>query len=829
MHQLKPVLPFLLLLLGSIVIIALLFPLSHPQGALVLPLDAESAIQRSRTIIEELSLDVTGYSADAQLRMNRPLIRQSQRELGIERSNELLRDSLAGYYWRVRWARRASLAGIFQSDRNDKEEQLQEAAERLRGELTFSLDTKGTLIDFTRSVADSAKISSLSAAEAKQLAVDFLNRFAGNKQWSEIDTVGGLPADQGSVHYSLKVGSSSVESEKKIEQPHRTDFEFIWSTRTTAPDNKVLIRVGIAGNAVSRFAIEHQVPERYKQTESMIVHQVVIILLYCILAIMMIVLTFKRIRSYEIGFKFGMVIGIGAGVLMALQLYLVLYREMGWEIIFPVLFGPLFTGGALIILWSVSEALAREAWKEKFISLDLLSRGAVIHSRIGTSVIRGLALGVASLAVWLILFRAGGLVLNMWMGLPEENANRMFDSFSPAFHIIGGSFANVMYVFTFFVLFALSYIRRKISSLPAIIGIGTVILGLGFSESIQPLSAGIAVQLGVAAIIAWSLVRYDVLTSFLALWMFTITKETATLLVTGHPAYTASAFVLMALAAALVILSLFSLYRKQEITDFDSITPAFARHISERQRLQQELEIARQVQMSFLPKTNPKFEGLDIASRCAPAQEVGGDYYDFITLDHQKLGVVVGDVSGKGTQAAFFMTLTKGFLRALAGVTESPSIILTRINKLFYENVERGIFISMVYGIFDMNKRELCFARAGHNPVLTRPRGEARVKVVNPKGLALGLDEGGTFSRSIQEVILPIQAGDLFVFYTDGFPEGMNKAMEEFGEERLLKALERYADSSAAQILEGVFSDMKHFTGKAKQHDDMTIVVVKVL
>src|SRR5690606_4425591 len=145
-------------------------------------------------------------------------------------------------------------------------------------------------------------------------------------------------------------------------------------------------------------------------------------------------------------------------------------------------------------------------------------------------------------------------------------------------------------------------------------------------------------------------------------------------------------------------------------------TPAFAKNITERQRLQRELEIARDVQMSFLPKSTPDFSGLDIASQCIPAHEVGGDYYDFVKLDKNRLGIIIGDVSGKGTEAAFYMTLTKGFLKALSRSSDSPAAVLSNMNELFYENVERGTFISMIYGIFDIEKNALKLARAGHNP-----------------------------------------------------------------------------------------------------------------
>jgi len=207
---------------------------------------------------------------------------------------------------------------------------------------------------------------------------------------------------------------------------------------------------------------------------------------------------------------------------------------------------------------------------------------------------------------------------------------------------------------------------------------------------------------------------------------------------------------------------------------------------------------------------------------------VEGDYYDFIDLAENRLGVAVGDVSGKGTQAAFFMTLTKGFLRALANVSGSPSQVLTQVNRLFYESVDRGMFISMVYGIFDMRNHRLTLARAGHNPVIMRKSGASEVQTVNPGGMALGLDPGDAFARSIEQEEISFQPGDLFVFYTDGFPEAMNKKNEEFGEERLAQSVAKHATQSAEEIMSGIYQDVKSFTGTAKQHDDMTIVVVKV-
>ncbi|RPI02332.1 MAG: hypothetical protein EHM64_14185, partial [Ignavibacteriae bacterium] len=332
----------------------------------------------------------------------------------------------------------------------------------------------------------------------------------------------------------------------------------------------------------------------------------------------------------------------------------------------------------------------------------------------------------------------------------------------------------------------------------------------------------------VGAVVIWTFVRYDALTSMLVMFSQFAIQEIAGMMVAGNPFYTESGIVALAVVLLLLLGSCAALFRKKEIVDFDAITPAFAKHITERQRMQQELEIARSVQMSFLPKNNPSMPQFDIASRCAPALEVGGDYYDFIETTGNKLAVAIGDVSGKGTQAAFYMTLTKGFLRALAHVSESPAKVLTLVNHLFYENVERGIFISMIYSVFDTGKKTLTLARAGHNPVLMRKSQSAVVEIVNPTGLALGLDAGTKFSQSIEEVSIPYQPGDLFIFYTDGFTEAMNSRQEQFGEERLSRIVEQRASGQAKEILEEVFAEIQSFAGKAKQHDDMTIVVVKV-
>lgn len=829
MEKLKPILPFFLLAAVAIVVIVMVFPSTHPYGGISLPLNDDQMIELSKKNLKDLGIDYAALTPDAKLSTNRKLIRQTQEQFGLEQSNKLLRETIPGYTWEIRWRKKQKVDILTAADEKDSQAIAEKVTDALFGDIFLQFDTKGRLLRFERKIKDSTAISSLSGEEAKGLANSFLNRFSSFEQLSE-DT--GKAEKTKAPPISEKEGnvkfSTGEEAQKKIERPHRTDFEYRWATTSRELQDKIVIKVAVSGNVVSLYSVDYTVPDKFTDSTIVIVQVIIMVCVYIAIVILMIVFAFKLFRSFEIGFRMAVIIGIIAGSIAGIDAYIGGMKESIGEIILQVLVASVFMGGILIPLWAVAESLVRETWKEKFITLDLLSKGYVVQPRIGESIIRGIGLGIGMLALWLILTKIASLPIHLWFGSTENKQFREFSVFSPALYVLGRSLYVNAFNVSLFVMFFVSLLRKRIASAVVLGLAGAFIFALLNQENVQPLPIGMLMEFATGILIVWTFYRYDALAAFMTLFTYTAAQKTAGFLSVGHPALASSGYTLVGFFGLLLIGSAASMYRKNEVTDFDSIAPAFARHITERQRLQQELEIARQVQMSFLPKANPTTYKLDIASRCAPALEVGGDYYDFIELGSDRLGVAVGDVSGKGTQAAFFMTLTKGFLRALAKVSNSPSSILSQVNKLFYENVERGVFISMVYGIFDTKQQTITLARAGHNPVIMRSTTGSNVQVVNPMGLALGLDAGDAFSKSIQEVTIPFQQGDLFVFYTDGFPEAMNKTMEEFGEERLCQTVQQLAHNSAAEIMDGIFAEMKRFVGKAKQHDDMTIVVVKV-
>ena len=246
----------------------------------------------------------------------------------------------------------------------------------------------------------------------------------------------------------------------------------------------------------------------------------------------------------------------------------------------------------------------------------------------------------------------------------------------------------------------------------------------------------------------------------------------------------------------------------------------------ERERMAKELEIAHQVQLNLLPKTSPEMAGVRIAGACIPAREVGGDYFDFITLGPRKLGIAIGDVSGKGLPAAIYMTLTKGVLQSEAAGRISPKQVLTQVNKLIYQSMGRGTFVSMVYAVLDMEAGTFTYARAGHNPPIhLRSQGEG-IRLLDAPGIGLGLDSGETFHASVTEDTFDVSPGDWIVCYTDGITEAMDDAQQEFGEQRFIDLVQKRHTSPEA-LLRATHQEIHAFTGNGQQHDDMTLVALQ--
>jgi sigma-B regulation protein RsbU (phosphoserine phosphatase) len=269
---------------------------------------------------------------------------------------------------------------------------------------------------------------------------------------------------------------------------------------------------------------------------------------------------------------------------------------------------------------------------------------------------------------------------------------------------------------------------------------------------------------------------------------------------------------------------------------FNSMTGSIEellRQAEEKKRLEEELRIARAVQMSLLPRGDIVVPGLSITALCVPAREVGGDYYDLLPLDDGRLGVLIADVSGKGTSAAFYMAELKGIILSLCRIHRSPRQLLIEANRIIADNLDSRSFITMTYAVIDLQARTMTYARAGHTPLIhcTTDGSGPQVRVLAPDGLVVGLklDDGrALFERLLKEETIPLLQGDLFMFFTDGITEAMNHASDCFGETRLTEILAEHGDLPSEELRERILREIDAFVAGAPQHDDMTMILVKV-
>jgi sigma-B regulation protein RsbU (phosphoserine phosphatase) len=252
---------------------------------------------------------------------------------------------------------------------------------------------------------------------------------------------------------------------------------------------------------------------------------------------------------------------------------------------------------------------------------------------------------------------------------------------------------------------------------------------------------------------------------------------------------------------------------------------AIADEVAQRERLNREVEIAREVQERLFPQTLPPIIGLDYAGACRPALGVGGDYYDFLALPGGRLGIAIGDVSGKGIAAALMMASLQASLRGEA--TRAPdnlAALIANVNRLVYEASSANRYATFFYGQYDPATRQLTYVNAGHNPPMLFHNNGTNWQVTRLEtgGTVVGLLE----SFPYEQATVRIAPGDTLLAFTDGISEAMNNADEEWGEERLREAVKHCSGSKPAEIITQLMQSADAFANGAKQHDDMTLVVL---
>jgi sigma-B regulation protein RsbU (phosphoserine phosphatase) len=244
----------------------------------------------------------------------------------------------------------------------------------------------------------------------------------------------------------------------------------------------------------------------------------------------------------------------------------------------------------------------------------------------------------------------------------------------------------------------------------------------------------------------------------------------------------------------------------------------------EKKRLETQLEVARQVQLELLPARDPELEGFDISAYNFPTEEVSGDYYDWVRIYDDQIGIVIADVSGKGVPAALLMAFLRASLRAATHIGYAPHISMSKVNYLLWESIERNQFVTAFYGILDAANRTIAYSNAGHNPPFLMEV-DGTVHFEERGGVPLGMFRDTRY----YEFFATIEPGQVLVLYTDGVTEAMNRAREEYGRDRLVEAVRQCRHLGAREMIDFIHRDVLNWTEGLGATDDVTFFIVKAL
>jgi sigma-B regulation protein RsbU (phosphoserine phosphatase) len=246
-----------------------------------------------------------------------------------------------------------------------------------------------------------------------------------------------------------------------------------------------------------------------------------------------------------------------------------------------------------------------------------------------------------------------------------------------------------------------------------------------------------------------------------------------------------------------------------------------------KQQIDAELRAASAIQRILLPDQDPKLNGYTVAGQNIPARILSGDFYDYIELKDGRLGLVIADVSGKGTAAALISAMCRAVMRTLAPQESSPAAVLSKVNRQLFPDIREDMFITMAYLVIDPTSGDVSYARAGHTAPLIWRAGTGLVESLTTPGMAVGIDKGDVFDRIARDVSIHLDPGDTLLLYTDGISEATDNKELMFGEDRVERALALRAPQGPGNVVQGLLQELDVFVGGQRSLDDITLIAVQ--
>lgn len=787
----------------------------YPRRAANIRLARHQAMAVADAFLYELDLDVSPYQRTAVLMYNEEAFLYLQRQLGLATAQDWLRYRRhmgLNFCWEVQYF-----------------EDLPRSAPQHR--LVVGVTGTGDIAYFQHALpADAVWPRPGGAHLSPHEASERLRRFLADR---EVDLT-----------------DFSEPDSTSLRRTQWTEHQFTWQRETEPTGCTVTLRAGVSGDELTLFRFQFNIPAeaslalKRQASNEYFLDTVVSIFVLFLIGLVTLLIFLKKYHEGEVEVRSGSVVFMllwGVFILQALLRFQVnastfTIGEMTRNgvalfifILMVLIIRPLLSLFGFTS-WSVGEALGRAGQSHKFKAVDALLNKRFFALDLAQSLAHGYLAGAVLLGLvavaQTVAIEAGGAVT------PIGGFQTLLPSPLPLLLPVLVALWAALLGELVFRLFGNLWLKQRLGKK----GLAVVVTALfwtfyapGFWDlhlGLYPMGLGLAVSFLIGCFLALLFWRYDLLTVIVANFTVMGVMQALPLLSSDSSKLWVAGLLSLSLLLSPLAVMVIGFIRRERFEIRVERMPAHIRRITERVRMSKELEIARQVQMRLLPKESPLVDGFEIKGGCIPAMEVGGDYYDFIELGPRRLGIVIGDVSGKGVPAAIYMTLTKGIVQShQEGL--SPREVLIRVNSMLYKAIDKETFVSLFYAVLDTERRELVYARAGHNPLIYFDTRVGHCRLLEPCGIALGLEEGRRFSEVIEEQSITLAEGDLLAFYTDGFTEAMNASREEYGETRLVDLIEAHHQETAEQLYATVLKDVRRFVKDAPQHDDMTLLFVK--
>lgn len=776
-----------------------------PQLDVLPQIDKQQAMERARSVMREHGLNPNDFMEFGFFRVVKESANYLLSSEGKESFTQIVdKDSLDISYWHVEY---------FKNESRGTEEHY----------VKVEVSPKGKILTFFQKLPSKIKMPFITEKEA----ADILNAYMAR-----------------SKHFSIAGFELEQVSHKKTET--RSNTFFVYKKQVVNKDSKIEIEAHLAGDkviSVQSYFKETAEDDAKNLGGANILFNAVSIIVYLGVSLLSIIFFLKYYHRGLVSVKqaawFGLffyvinilylvniwdVWGVGTNFGLIGRLY-TKFILLGVQsaISFPFL---MFTA---IASWANGDYELANKRQKILAGIDSLLNKKIFSRNVGKELPIGITYGAI---IFALLALTDYTLIHLADAQPLLiETNSLFYAISPLFSLFYSIIAFIFVQELLFRKFLIPFLQnRNISAF-----LSVVISAAAFSLYNIFFTSGHAFWPAYYTLIPFFIIglvqgfiflRYGLLASISAGSFYLVLSHIMLMNASAVDYQTEIGIIVTAVVIVLGI-GLWGLFKGEAFVYAPVLEPEHIRRIKEQTRLQKEIEIATRVQLGLLPRKQPKLKGFDIAGACYPALEVGGDYFDFITLKDKRLGIAIADVSGKGVPAAIYMTLTKGILQSNAEAGLSPGQVLEKVNSLMYRSIERSWFVSMFYAIMDPEKGELHYARAGHNPAIVL-HGDKEPTLLQPNGIGLGLEKGPIFSKTLQEGVIKLNKKDTLVLYTDGFTEAMNENNDEYGDDPFFKFLDKNKALPAQKILDASVYEMKQFANGSQQHDDMTMIVLKV-